>query len=254
MKILKLLAVFVALFIWAGTQTIRAQEISAVEIIKNADLKMRGETSQGTMIMTITRPSWERTVEMKTWSKGDDYSMIYITAPSKEKGQVFLKRGKEMWSWVPKIQRMIKVPPSMMMQSWMGSDFTNDDLVKQSSIVKDYTHAILGKEIIREQECYKVKLIAKEDAPVSWGKIISWVTVDGFNTWRNEYYDEEDYLINTENAYDIKKMGDRTLPAKYEIIPEEDPGNKTTLIFKDMIFNKPIKASFFSIQNMKRIK
>ena len=254
MKIQKLASVFIVLFIWAGVQTILAQEISAVEIIKKADEKMRGKTSQGTMIMTITRPSWERTVEMKTWTKDDDYSMIYITAPSKEKGQVFLKRKKEMWSWAPKIQRMIKIPPSMMMQSWMGSDFTNDDLVKQSSIVKDYTHKILGKEIIREQECYKIELIAKEDAPVSWGKIISWITVDGFNTWKNEYFDEEDYLINTENASDIQQMGDRTLPSKYEIIPQENPGNKTTLIFKNMVFNKVIKDSFFSIQNMKRIK
>lgn len=254
MKIIKLTFFAIVIFIWAGAQTTMAQEISAIEIIKKADNKIRGKTSQGTMIMTIKRPSWERTVEMKTWSKDDEFALILITAPSKEKGQVFLKREKEMWSWVPNIQRMIKIPPSMMMQSWMGSDFTNDDLVKQSSIVKDYEHKLLGKEIIREQECFKIELIAKEDAPVSWGKIISWITVDGYNTWMNKYYDEDNYLINTENASDLKQMGDRILPAKYEIIPEEDPGNKTILKFKNMIFNKTINEFFFSIQNMKRIK
>lgn len=254
MKIIKLTFFAIVIFIWAGAQTTHAQEISAIEIIKKADERMRGETSQGILMMTIKRPSWERSVEMKTWSKDDEFALILITAPSKEKGQVFLKRRKEMWSWVPNIQRMIKIPPSMMMQSWMGSDFTNDDLVKQSSIVKDYQHKLLGKEIIRELECYKIELIAKEDAPVSWGKIISWITVDGFNIWRNEYYDEDDYLINTENAYDLQQMGDRILPGKYEIIPEENPGNKTILKFKNMIFNKPINESFFSIQNMKRIK
>ena len=254
MKILKLASVFIALFIWAGTQTTHAQEISAVEIIKKADLKMRGETSQGTMIMTITRPSWERTVEMKTWSKDDDYSMIYITAPSKEKGQVFLKRDKEMWSWVPNIQRMIKIPPSMMMQSWMGSDFTNDDLVKQSSIVKDYTHTVVGEETIREQECYKIELIPHPDAPVVWGKIISWVTKDGFNLWKSEYYDEDEFIINIQNAYDIKDFGDRKLPSRMEIIPADEPQKKTILMIKESIFNKPLDDSFFTQQNMKRVR
>ncbi len=122
-----------------------AQELTAKEIIDKADKKNRGDTQQGTMEMKIVRPDWERTVEMKSWSKGDDYFIIYITAPAKDKGQVFLKRKKEMWNWVPTIDRMIKIPPSMMMQSWMGSDFTNDDLVKQSSIVKDYTHTLFQR-------------------------------------------------------------------------------------------------------------
>lgn len=254
MKIIKIASILIALVLLGVAKNGNGQDISAKEIIIKADQKMRGQSSRGTMIMTIKRPGWERSVEMKTWSKGDKYSLILITAPSKEKGQVFLKRGKEMWNWVPKIQRMIKIPPSMMMQSWMGSDFTNDDLVKQSSIVKDYTHKLKGKEIIREQECYKIELIAKENAPVAWGKVVSWITTDGFNTWMSKYYDEENYLINTENAYDLQQMGDRILPAKYEIIPEEEPGNKTILEFQNMVFNKAIRESFFSIQQMKRIK
>ena len=95
--------------------------------------------------MTIERPTWSRTISMKSWALGTEYSLIYITAPAKEKGQVFLKRKNEMWNWVPSIERMVKIPPSMMMQSWMGSDFTNDDMVRESSIVKDYTHKLLGE-------------------------------------------------------------------------------------------------------------
>jgi len=140
------------------------------------------------------------------------------------------------------------------MQSWMGSDFTNDDLVKQSSIVKDYTHTLLGEETIREQECYKIELIPHPDAPVVWGKIISWVTKDGFNSWKVEYYDEDGFLVNIQNSSDIKDFGDRQLPSRMEITPADEPEKKTILIFSETIFNKPIDDGFFTQQNMKRIR
>ena len=232
----------------------QSQSLTAKEIVAKADEKNRGETSQGEMTMTIVRPKWERAISMKTWSKGDKYFVIYITAPAKEKGQVFLKVDKEMWNWVPSISRMIKIPPSMMMQSWMGSDFTNDDLVKQSSIVVDYDHKLLGEENIRGMDCYKIELIPHEDAAVVWGKIISWITKDGFNLWRSEYYDEDGYLVNTEISSNIQQMGDRKIPTHVEMIPADDPGKKTIMEFRNLIFNKPIDDSFFSKQNMKRVK
>jgi outer membrane lipoprotein-sorting protein len=208
---------------------------------------------QGEMTMTIVRQKWERTISMKSWSKGDKYFLIYITAPAKEKGQVFLKVDKEMWNYVPTISRMIKIPPSMMMQSWMGSDFTNDDLVKQSSIVVDYDHHLLAEETIRGKECYKLELIPHEDAAVVWGKIISWITKDGYDLWKSEYYDEEGELQNIENAYDIKDMGDRKIPTRMEIIPVDKEGQKTVLNIISTTFNKPIEDSFFSKQNMKKV-
>jgi outer membrane lipoprotein-sorting protein len=237
-----------------GSAESKAQDLSAKEIVQKADQKIRGETSQGTMSMKIVRPSWERTIEMKSWSKSDDFFLVYITAPAKEKGQVFLKRENEMWNWVPSIDRMIKIPPSMMMQSWMGSDFTNDDLMQQSSIVKDYDHELLGVDTVREKPCYKIKLTPKPEAPVVWGKIITWITRDGFNNWKNEYYDEDMELINIENAYELKDFGDRTLPSRMVIEPVDEPGNKTVLIFDDMIFNKPIDDDFFTQQNMKQVR
>jgi outer membrane lipoprotein-sorting protein len=230
------------------------QEMTALEIIEKADQKNRGITSKGEMTMTIVRPKWERSVSMKSWSMGNDYFMIYITDPVKEKGQVFLKREKEMWNWVPSISRMIKIPPSMMMQSWMGSDFTNDDLVKQSSIVVDYDHTLLGNEDIREQMCFKLELIPKPEAPVVWGKIIIWVTMEGLDLWRSEYYDEDGYLQTTENAYDIKMMDDRMIPTKIEMIPADGEGKKTILEFSNMDFNTPIDENFFTQQNMKKIR
>ncbi len=124
-----------------------SQELTAKEIVKKADDKERGLTSKGEMTLTIIRPDWSRSISMKSWSKGTEYSLIYITAPAKEKGQVFLKRKTDMWNWIPSVERIIKIPPSMMMQSWMGSDYTNDDLVKESSIVVDYTQKLWEKKL-----------------------------------------------------------------------------------------------------------
>jgi len=237
-----------------SSSTAYSQQLSAKEIIKKADDKGRGQTSKGEMTLTIVRPGWTRSISMKSWSKGTEYSLIYITAPAKEKGQVFLKRQKDMWNWVPSIERMIKIPPSMMMQSWMGSDYTNDDLVKESSIVVDYTQKLLGREKVREKDCYKIELIPLPEAAVTWGKVIIWITIDGFNEWKVEYYDEEMELVNVMNAYNIKQMGDREVPTKMEIEPANKKGNKTILEMVNIVYNQPIPDSFFSQQNMKSVK
>jgi outer membrane lipoprotein-sorting protein len=248
------IALVAFIFLMIIITPLAGQELTAREIIAKADKKNRGKTSVGTMEMKIVRPGWERSVEMKSWSKGDDFFLIYITAPAKEKGQVFLKRQKEMWNWVPSIERMIKLPPSMMMQSWMGSDFTNDDLVKQSSIVKDYDQTLLNDEVVREKLCYKIQLDPLPEAPVVWGRIISWVTKDDFIIWKTEYYDEDIELVNEENAYDLKDFGDRVLPSRMEVFPVDKPGNKTIILLKEMKFNTPIDDDFFSQQNMKIMK
>lgn len=255
MKSKKIIKVFFLLFIILSfLQNNYAQSLSAKEIIRKADEKGRGKTSTGSMTLTIIRPDWTRSISLKSWTKGREYSLIYITFPAKEKGQVFLKRQKEMWNWVPSIERMIKIPPSMMMQSWMGSDYTNDDLVKESSLVVDYTQKLLGTEDVRDQKCYKVELTPLPDAAVTWGKIITWITVDGFNQWKTEYYDEDKNLINLLNAYNIKKMGDREIPTRLEIEPIGKKGKKTILEINAIAFNQPISDIFFSQQNLKSIK
>ena len=231
-----------------------AQNIDIKEIVRKSDEKFRGTSSTGTFSMTIQRPTWSRTISMKSWALGTEYSLIYVTAPAKEKGQVFLKRGNEMWNWVPSIERMVKVPPSMMMQSWMGSDFTNDDLVRESSIVKDYTHKLLGEEKIDNYQCYKVELIPLENAPVVWGKVLMWVSKQDFLWLKAEFYDEDGVLVNTEILSDVKKMDDRVIPTRMEMIPADKKGQKTIMIFEDTKFDVPLKEDFFSIQNMKKLK
>ncbi|MGE0589915.1 MAG: outer membrane lipoprotein-sorting protein [Cyclobacteriaceae bacterium] len=227
---------------------------SATEIIRKADEKRRGESGSASMVIKIIRPSWSREMSVKTWSKGTSYSLILITSPARDKGTVFLKRKKEIWNWVPSIERNIKLPPSMMMQSWMGSDFTNDDLIKESSIVEDYSHSIVGDSIILNREAYKIQLIPKPESAVVWGKIYSWIDKKDFIELRTEMYDEDGYLVNEVRFSDIKSLGGRMLPAKMEYIPVDKPGNRTVVEYSDVQYNISITEDFFSLQNMKRVR
>jgi len=231
------------------------QNPEAKEIVRKADEKFNGEKSSiVVMSMTIIRPEWKRTVEFKAWSSGRDNSLTLITAPAKDIGQTFLKRGSEMWSWNPSINRLIKLPPSMMSQGWMGSDYTNDDILKESSVVTDYSHEIIGEEKIGERLCYKIKMTAREDAAIVWGHQIRWIDKKDFLVLRAELYDEEGTLVRTEIGSDLKMFDGRLIPAKLELKPVEEPGNMTVVEIRDIKFNVPIDDSFFSQQNMKRVR
>lgn len=240
-----MVAVFITTFISAQ---------NATEIIKKAHDKERGISSQGEMTMTIVRPTWKRTIKFKMWGKGTDYSLTLVTYPAKEKGQTFLKRQNELWSWNPTISRMIKLPPSMMSQGWMGSDYTNDDILKESSMVVDYSHKIVGSETIEGYDCYKIEMVPKSTAKVVWGKLIKWVSKDEYLQLKTVYYDEDGYKVKSEIGKNVKKIGGRLLPTIIEIIPEDDPGKKTIVEMNNIEFDVKIEEAFFSQQNMKRIR
>jgi outer membrane lipoprotein-sorting protein len=238
-----------------GLSSIFAQGISATDIVRKADEKFNGEmTGYSVMSMTIIRPAWQRTVEFKSWSMENDYALTLITAPAREKGQTFLKRKNEMWSWNPAINRLIKLPPSMMSQGWMGSDYTNDDILKESSVINDYIHTIEGEEEIDSHTCYKIKLLAKEDADVLWSYQLWWVDKKEFIVLKAELFDEDGLLVRTENEKELKILDGRLLPTLLELIPAEDPGNKTVLKILEMKFNIKLEESFFSQQNMKTVR
>ncbi len=231
------------------------QDFSPKEIIRKADEKFNGEkTSTSIMAMTIVRPTWERTIEFKNWTSGREYALTLITVPAKDKGQSFLKRQQEMWSWNPTISRLIKLPPSMMSQGWMGSDYTNDDILKESSVVNDYDHEIVGEEEYDGRTCYKIKMVAKEDAAVIWGHQVRWIDKKDFLFLKSELYDEDGYLVRTELGSEIKTMDGRLIPTRIELIPAEEEGQMTIIEMKEMKFNEPIKDNFFSQQNMKRVR
>ena len=249
---------FFAAFLFAlsfSVQSFAQASPDAKEIIKEADARMRGvSSSQGTMKMTIVRPTWTREMTMKSWSKGQDYSLILVTAPARDKGSAFLKREREMWNWQPSIDRIIKLPPSMMSQGWMGSDLTNDDLVKQASIIVDYTHKVLGEEEIEGLQTWKIELIPLEDAAVVWGKVIMWVSQKDYLQLKTEFFDEDDYLVNTIYGKNIKEMGGKIMTSLMEVIPADEEGHKTTIEYLDLVFDKKIDDNFFSTQNMKRVR
>jgi len=236
-------------------QPVSAQQLTAKEIITRADEKFNGELSgYSVMSMTIVRPTWQRTVEFKSWSLQDDYALTLITAPAREKGQTFLKRGNEMWSWNPAINRLIKLPPSMMSQGWMGSDYTNDDILRESSVVDDYTHTLEGDEEVDGRLCYRIRLTAKEDAGVLWSRQVWWVDKKEFIALKAELYDEDNFLVRTERGMDLKTMDGRFIPTTIELIPAEEPGRKTILKIIEVKFNIRLEESFFSQQNMKTIR
>jgi len=237
-----------------SVQTASADDLSAKEIVVKANDLLRGKSSSATAVMKVIKPDWSREMTTKIWMLEPDYAMILITEPARDKGNVTLKREKEMWNWVPSIQRIIKIPPSMMMQPWMGSDFNNDDLVRESSIIEDYTQSLIGEEVIDGYDCYKVLLMPNPEAGVVWGKVIMWISKKGFLELKTEYYDEDENLVKYMTGSQVKEMGGRTIPSYWEMISVDKEGEKTVLEYKSMEFEIDIKPSFFSEQRMKRIR
>ncbi len=227
---------------------------SASEIVERSDQQMRGESSYSVATMNIIRPDWTRSMSMKSWTKGRDYSLVLVTAPAKEKGTVSLKRYREMWNWIPAIERVIKIAPSMLSQSWMGSDFTNDDLINQSSIVVDYDHKLIAEEMFDGELTYVIDAVAKPDAPVVWSRIRLWVSKLTYLQRKAEFYDEFDELVNTMNTFDVQQMGGRTVATKLEMIPADKPGYKTEFITHEAQFDFDISESFFSLDQMKKLR
>lgn len=232
-----------------------AQELSPKDIVQKSYDLFLGKSSFSEMSMTIVRPSWSRTISMQNWSMGQDYYITYITSPAEDKGQVFLKSDKDMWNFLPSVNRMIKIPPSMMMQSWMGSDFTNNDLMKQNSIIIDYTHTISGSETIDGYDCYIIDLKPLPEAPVVWGGIRMWIAKEKFFSLKNEYLDDNLKVVKTETASNVKQMGDREMPTHMEMVPSNKTGNKTVMDILHQEFDvKTIDQDFFSIQNIKKVR
>lgn len=250
----KIFAVFVFVISFLSVNSFAQNKLSAKEVIIKADELTRGKTNTSTMKMEIIRPTWKRSVEMKSWGRGMDYSMTYITSPARDKGQVFMKRKTEMWNWMPSIGRMIKIPSSMMSQGWMGSDYTNDDILKESSIVHDYHHEIVAEEKVEGFDCYKIELTPNEEAAVIWGKVLMWIVKDKYIQVKSEFYDEDEDLVKSNLAYDFKMMDGRVIPTRIEIVPADEEGKKTVLYIEKMKFDVDLPESFFTQQKMKRVR
>lgn len=229
-------------------------DLTATAIIKKSEENFRGNSSEIQMKMTVVRPKWKRTTTMKSWALGSDYSMTLITGPASDKGTAFLNRDKAIWNWQPKIDRVIKMNSSMMSQGWMGSDLKNDDLMRESSIVRDYEHKLLKKVKYGKNICYKIELTPKENANVVWGKILILIDTEYFLQLKTEFYDEDDELVNKFLGTNIKEMDGRMITTRMIVKPADEPQNQTILEYESIKFNVDLKESFFTIQNMKRLR
>ncbi|MEX0685821.1 MAG: outer membrane lipoprotein-sorting protein [Balneolales bacterium] len=226
----------------------------AAEIIERMEDVMRGESSYAEMTMTIERPRYTREVSMRTWAMGEEYSLILVTAPARDQGTTFLKHENEIWNYVPTIDRTIKMPPSMMSQSWMGSDFTNDDLVRESSTVEDYEHRILREEEYEGRQCWVLELIPKPETPIVYGKVLIWVDQQEYMQLRVENYDQQGDIANTIGFDQIREMDNREIPTRMTLTPADRPAQRTILTYQNMEFDIDIDRSFFTQQNMRRIR
>ena len=230
-------------------------ELTASEVVAKANEKLKGKFScYLVMNLHIIRPTWQKSIELKSWSKSREYSLSLITAPQNEEGQTFLKRGAEMWSCNPTIKRMIKLPPSMLSQECLGSDFTINDLLNQVSLAKDFSHEMLETEIIQGNTCYVIDLEPKENVAVVWGRVKMWISQRDFIQLKTEFYDEDNQLIKTEVVCKNKRIGGRLIPTEIELVPANKPGSKTVVRIEWIEFNRPIPDEFFSQQNMKNVK
>ncbi len=229
-----------------------AEEPDALAIARKCDAALKGKTEHGAASMTVRTPEWQRTLEMTFWYDYPEKTFIRITAPAKDAGTGTLRLGTNMWTYLPSVERTIKIPPSLMLQSWMGSDFTNDDLVKESSLPTDYTHRIDAEITDGGDPCYRLIATPKPNAPVVWGKLILLIRKADLLPRREEFYDEQGALQKTLYFDEFHRTGSRNYPMRWHMVSHTKPGHETTLILSSLEFDQPISANLFTRQNLER--
>ena len=245
-------AIFVAGPLW-GEEPKAPAQVDVDTIIKKVDELYRANTSQGEMEMTITTPNWERTMRMKMWTEGMKKTFITILSPKKDMGISTLRMDQEMWNFFPKINKVMKIPPSMMMGSWMGSDFTNDDLVKESTMIDDYTSTLITPANA-EADKYYIQLVPKTNTASVWGKIIVTVLRDTYMPVTQEYYDEKGTKMRIMYFKEVKEMGGRTIPTVMELVPLNKENHKTLIKYISAEFDKPLGNDIFTLQNLQQTR
>jgi outer membrane lipoprotein-sorting protein len=225
---------------------------SADEIVQKAEDILKGKSAHGVMEMTITTSDYERTLKMESWWIGNDEALIVIQAPRREAGNKTLKIKNEIWSYLKNTETTIKIPPSMMLQSWNGSDFTNDDLVRESNLSKDYNQKVVAEEKIDNEICWKIELDPKPNAPVVWGKLYYWIRQKDYMPALVQYFDEKGKLIRYIKYSGVKQFGSRAMPSIWTIQNEIEKGHSTTLKVLEMELDVKIPDKIFSFQELER--
>ena len=227
-------------------------QLTGAEIVDQVDRMLRGDSSRGAIRMMVKTRRWEREMTLEIWSEGTEKALVRVLKPKKEEGVATLKVNSDMWNYLPKIDRTIRVPSSMMMASWMGSHFTNDDLVKESRLIRDYEIEISYQGKREELLVWEFTLTPHPDAPVVWGKIHYQVRKqDLMPTWV-AYYGEDGELKRTMIFSEYRELGGRLVPAKSRIIPEDEPEEYTEITYLDLEFDVSIPKGTFSLASLRK--
>ena len=227
-----------------------SETINPRDLIQQAMNHWRGLSSYSEMTMTIHRPDWERSMSMRSWTKGDKTSLVRVSLPKKDAGNGTLTKDDNMWTFAPKINRIIKVPSSMMSQSWMGSDFSNKDISKSTDILDQYDHKLLEISKVDNHNIYVIESIPHEDAAVVWGKEVIFIR-DDYILLEQQYWDQDGVLVKTMKTHDIKELGGRTVASTIRMAKQETPDEWTEMSVQDIQFDQSHPDSLFTLSNLR---
>jgi outer membrane lipoprotein-sorting protein len=227
-----------------------AAERDATQIVRDAVDHWRGLSSYTVMSMVIHRPDWERSMTMRAWTKGDERALVRVIEPKKDRGNGTLTQDDSMWTFSPKVNRVIKVPSSMMGQSWMGSDFSNKDVARADDIIDQYDHELMSTEVVDGIETYRVRSIPHEDAAVVWGSEVLTIRADHV-VLEHAFYDQDGELVKTLRSLEIDDMGGRTIAKRQRMIKTDEPDEWTEIAVLDVEYDLELKDSLFTLSNLR---
>lgn len=233
-----------------GAVAVAVPTEDAATLVRRAIDYWRDTSSYSVIDMTIHRPDWERTMTIRVWTRGEKESLVRVVAPPKDAGNATLLLDNDMWSFTPRINRVIKIPSSMMNQGWMGSDFSNNDLAKADELIEQYTHKLLGKESHDGHTVYVIESIPKETAPVVWGREVVKIR-DDWLILEHAFYDQQDVLVKRLVTSDIWSMGGKLVAARERMQRMDKPGEWTEVVTKEVRFGIPVSASTFTLSNLR---
>jgi outer membrane lipoprotein-sorting protein len=221
------------------------------ELLDGADDLHRGASSHAEITMNVRTARYARSMRMETWAQGETHSLIRILAPAREAGMTTLKIEDNIWHYLPNIDRTMKVPGGMMAGSWMGSHFSNDDLVKGSRMADDYSFTLTEEPAADGRGQYVIECLAKDDAPVVWGKVMVTLRPDGVPT-EISYWEEDGTLVRTMFFSDVREIGGESIPFHMRLVPANEPEEFTEIVYEAIEFDIEIPDSMFSLQALRR--
>lgn len=228
----------------------QAQSLDAGAILQAAMEHWRGITSYSEMTMTIHREDWERSMSMRIWTQGDETSLVRITAPRKDVGNSTLLKDTDMWTFSPKVNRVLKVPSSMMNQSWMGSDFSNKDVSRSTDILRDYDHTLLETLQLDGHAVYVIEGVPHEEAAVVWGKEVLHVR-DDYVLLEEQFWDQDGELVKSMRTLEVREMSGRTVATRMRMQKKDTPQEWTEIKVQETEFNLSLSPELFTLSYLR---